>query len=48
MIAWIQKRIDESVDLKDILDELLNELVAKDPNDYDGTDNMTAILIKFG
>lgn len=48
MVKWVKKRIDRTEKLGDILQELLDELVAKDgANSEYGMDNMSAILIKF-
>ena len=47
MIKWISKRINDKKALLDILDELLNELIAKDSGCEYGMDNMSSILIKF-
>jgi serine/threonine protein phosphatase PrpC len=48
MVNWVQKRLtDEKRELNSILDELLDELVAKDNGCEYGMDNMSSILIKF-
>jgi predicted Zn-dependent protease len=46
MVEWIKRRI-ETKTLKDITEELLDELVSKDSGNQYGMDNMSAILIKF-
>lgn len=48
MVKWIKKRIDDKKEINKILEELLEELVAKDSmNSEYGMDNMSSILIKF-
>ena len=47
MVRWVQKRLDERKDHGKILEELLDELVAKDSSREYGMDNMSAILITF-
>ncbi len=48
MIKWVQKRIsDKSKKLGNILEQLLDELVAKDNGGEYGMDNMSSILIQF-
>ncbi len=49
MVQWVQKRLNDTTpkELAAILDELLDELVAKDNGCEYGMDNMSSILIKF-
>ena len=47
MVKWIQKRLADRKDLGAILEELLDELVAKDNGGEYGMDNMSSILIHF-
>lgn len=47
MSEWIKNRLDKRKDLGQTLEELLNETVAKDVKAEKGTDNMSAILIKY-
>lgn len=47
MVEWVGKRIKNSKSNKEILEELLDELVSKDSNSQYGMDNMSAILIRF-
>lgn len=52
MVDWVRRRLGEPKDpkfkqLKDITEELLDELVSKDSGNQYGMDNMSAILIKF-
>lgn len=46
MVEWVRRRLDNK-SLKDITEELLDELVSKDSGNQYGMDNMSAILIKF-
>lgn len=46
MVDWIKRRL-ESKTLKEINEELLDELVSKDSGNQYGMDNMSAILIRF-
>jgi serine/threonine protein phosphatase PrpC len=47
MVDWIKKRLESNIELKNITEELLNELISKDSGNQYGMDNMSAILIKF-
>jgi hypothetical protein len=48
MIKWVKERLDAKKDIGPIVEELLDELLAKDgANSEYGMDNMSAILIKF-
>lgn len=47
MVEWVAKRLDAKKEQGKILEELLDELVAKDTNREYGMDNMSAILITF-
>jgi serine/threonine protein phosphatase PrpC len=47
MTGWIRRRLDGGERLGRVLEELLDEIVAKDCQDATGTDNMSAILVKF-
>lgn len=47
MVNWIKKRLDNNISIKDITEELLDELVSKDNGNQYGMDNMSSILIKF-
>ena len=48
MVDWVGKRLKNNSASKDILEELLDELISKDSGSQYGMDNMSAILIKFG
>lgn len=47
MATWVKNRLDEGLPLGKVLEQLLDELVAKEQNSETGTDNMSSILIKF-
>jgi len=47
MVKWVTKRLDDKKENGKILEELLDELVAKDTNREYGMDNMSSILINF-
>lgn len=48
MVKWVQKRLSEKgKKLGTIVEELLDELVAKDNGGEYGMDNMSSILIQF-
>ena len=47
MVDWVNQKIAKKHALKDILNQLLSELVSKDSSSEYGMDNMSAILIKF-
>lgn len=47
MVEWVGKRLAEKKESGIILEELLDELVAKDSSREYGMDNMSSILIKF-
>ena len=49
MIKWVQKRManGEKRELGSILEELLDELVAKDNGGQYGMDNMSSLLVQF-
>ena len=47
MTALINYKLQKQVPVDQILDELLDDLLAKDQEQYNGTDNMSAILIVF-
>ena len=48
MVKWVTKRLDSKKDNAKIVEELLDQLVAKDTNREYGMDNMSSILINFG
>ena len=47
MVEWVGKRLKNGSSNKEILEELLDELISKDSGSQYGMDNMSAILIKF-
>lgn len=47
MVEWVRKRLDNNAELKNITEELLDELISKDSGNQYGMDNMSVILIKF-
>lgn len=47
MVNWISKRLSEKREKGSILEELLDELVAKNTSNEYGLDNMSSILITF-
>ena len=47
MVKWVTKRLDDKKENGKIVEELLDELVAKDTNREYGMDNMSSILINF-
>ena len=47
MIEWVQKRMSSQQPLSTTLEELLDELVAKEKGNEYGMDNMSSILISF-
>jgi serine/threonine protein phosphatase PrpC len=48
MVAWIKTRLEDKMPVGKIIEDLLDELVAKDSaNSEYGMDNMSAVLIKF-
>jgi len=47
MVEWIKKRIESKQTQTALLEELLDELVAKDTNTQFGMDNMSSILIQI-
>lgn len=47
MADWMKKRLDKRKDLGKTLEVLLDEGVAKDVKADKGTDNMSAVLIKY-
>jgi serine/threonine protein phosphatase PrpC len=47
MCLWVKERLDKKVRLGNMLEGLLEEIVAKDCQGPTGTDNMSAILVKF-
>lgn len=48
MVKWVKSRLDQKKEIGLIVQELLDELIAKDSagSEY-GMDNMSAILVKF-
>lgn len=47
MVEWVDKRLKENKEKGMILEDLLNELVAKEKGMEYGMDNMSSILITF-
>lgn len=47
MVKWIGNKLEEETKLGKIVEDLLDELLAKDSKSETGTDNMSAILVKF-
>lgn len=47
MVEWVRRRLDNKAALKEIVEELLEELISKDSGNQYGMDNMSAILIRF-
>ena len=47
MVEWVAKRLKQKKTLKEIVDELLDELVSKNGGTQYGMDNMSSILITF-
>lgn len=47
MVKWIGNKLEEETKLGKIVEDLLDELLAKDSKSDTGTDNMSAILVKF-
>ena len=47
MSEWVKGRLDKRKDLGKTLEDLLDSMVAKDMKAETGTDNMSAILIKY-
>ena len=47
MVEWVGKRISRQMASKNILEELLDQLVSKDSGNQYGMDNMSAMLIRF-
>ena len=43
----MRRRLDNKAALKEIVEELLEELISKDSGNQYGMDNMSAILIRF-
>ena len=47
MVEWISSRLEKLLTPAEILEELLDEELADNGEEYYGTDNMSAILIVF-
>lgn len=47
MVEWIGSRLERMMPPAEILEELFEEEVADNGDEYYGTDNMSAILIVF-
>ncbi len=47
MVTHIKQLLDTNKDRKVVMDKLFNDLVAKDPKEVVGCDNMSAILIEL-
>lgn len=47
MVEWVNKRLKNGKSNKDILEELLDELISKDSGSQYGMDNMSAIIVRF-
>lgn len=47
MVKYISNKLEDQYKLGKIMEDLLDQLVAKESTAEYGTDNMSAILIKF-
>ena len=47
MVKWVAKQIEKGITADKIVENLLDELVAKENGGQYGMDNMSAILIQF-